>query len=350
MIPDALPDITAKIEFYWPAEDLVAVIPYVLPLTIMAIFLLFYWRNLPPTDSRRNSILGTGIFCILVASFLVTFAGFGGGWLTGVEFGSWDTFIVILVIITDLVFGSVWSGLIYLLGVLLIVAAVAKLVVTPVDVDLRSLQEDLKETKELSEGLREQVQKLEGENKQLNEFLSDREDSLSTLQSELDSFKDALAATPLPSEDDDLLATISEKDTRITKLEEQLIELEKQIIQMVEATPITPPTPAEAAASPELEEKQRTLEEYRRRADTATQVADSVISDTVEIISRIQSSKLDEAAKMTLINLTENLGRALGRVAGPPEKRDSELPQIEMIGAVMMVHEILDSIKKITRS
>ncbi len=347
MIPDALPDITAKIEFYWPAEDLVAVIPYVLPLTIMAIFLLFYWRNLPMTDGRRNSILGVSIFFILIATFLVIFAGFGGGWLTGVKFGSWDTFIVILVIITDLVFGSVWSGLIYLFVVLLMVAAVAKLVVTPVDVDLRTLQEGLKEITDLSEGLREQVQKLEGENKQLNEFLSDREDSLSTLQSELDSLKDALAATPLPSEDDDLLATISEKDTRITKLEEQIIELEKQIIQMMESAPIAP---AETVASPELEEKQRALEEYRRRADTATQVADSVISDTVEIISRIQGSKLDEAAKMTLINLTENLGRALGRVAGPPEKRDSELPQIEMIGAVMMVHEILDSIKKITRS
>ncbi len=348
MIPNPLPDITTKIELDWLIADFLAVLPYVLPLCIMAIFLIFYWKNLPPSDGRRNPILGVSLFFVFVSAVLVLYAGFGSGDAPGmVELGSWWDFIEILGLVTNLVFGSVYSGVIYLFVVLAIVAAVAKLVVTPVDVDLRTLQDGLKEITELSEGLSEQVQKLEGENKQLNEFLSDREDSLSTLQSELDSLKDALAATPLPSEDDDLLATISEKDTRITKLEEQIIELEKQIIQMMESAPIAP---TETVASPELEEKQKALEEYRRRADTATQVADSVISDTVEIISRIQGSKLDEAAKMTLINLTENLGRALGRVAGPSEKRDSELPQVEMIGAVMMVHEILDSIKKITRS
>jgi hypothetical protein len=44
--------------------------------------------------------------------------------------------------------------------------------------------------------------------------------------------------------------------------------------------------------------------------------------------------------------LVSGLGRAIGKVAGPPGERDTEGPKIEMIGAVMMVHEILDGVKR----
>ena len=100
---------------------------------------------------------------------------------------------------------------------------------------------------------------------------------------------------------------------------------------------------------PDVAEKQKLFEEFNRRAETASQVADSVISDTTEVISMVQSSTIDESAKLALIKLVESLGKSLSKVAGTPEVGKQE-PKIEMIGAVMMLHEIIDAIKKMSRS
>ena len=63
-------------------------------------------------------------------------------------------------------------------------------------------------------------------------------------------------------------------------------------------------------------------------------------------MSLIDGSSLEPSAKTAIADLVSGLGRAIGRVAGPPGERDKKSPKIEMIGAVMMVHEILDGIKR----
>jgi hypothetical protein len=88
------------------------------------------------------------------------------------------------------------------------------------------------------------------------------------------------------------------------------------------------------------------LDDYERRAETATDVADTIISDLAELMSMIDGSSMEPSAKSAVIDLVSGLGRAIGKVAGPPGEREKDGPKIEMIGAVMMVHEILDGVKK----
>ena len=49
-----------------------------------------------------------------------------------------------------------------------------------------------------------------------------------------------------------------------------------------------------------------------------------------------------------MTDLVANLGRAMGRVVAPSDEKD--IPRVELIGAVMMVHEIVDTMKKIIRN
>ena len=54
-------------------------------------------------------------------------------------------------------------------------------------------------------------------------------------------------------------------------------------------------------------------------------------------------------AKKSLVALVENLGRAMGRVSTTSADSKAEQPPVELIGAVLMMHEIIDGIKKIAR-
>ncbi len=92
------------------------------------------------------------------------------------------------------------------------------------------------------------------------------------------------------------------------------------------------------------------LESLNRRAETATEVADSVISDLAHLISQVESSKLDAQAKKVIATLIESLGKAVNRVSRPTGEKTAEEPKVEIIGAVMMIHEIVDTVKKMTRA
>ena len=330
--------------------DLIATLPYVIPAIIIATLLFLYQRGLPQTERNRNISL---IFSILLfgGSFLLVFyAAFGAVWwapnyLPSGTFGSYGTVMAVLQIFTDLIFGDVFRGIAYVLAVSIIIGLVAKFTLVPVEPEVAAMISEINETKELNEKLSTDIQEIEAENKQLQVFLSEREDSFSAIQTELESLRavaaEAKAAsleTP-PEIDKDLLASISEKDEQIQLLEGRIIDLENKLHEQHE--PVIPP---------DVEEKQKLLEEFNRRAETATQVADSVISDTLEVISMIQSSNLDESAKLILIKLIENLGKSLTKVAGTPELKEKQEPKIEMIGAVMMVHEVVDVVKKMSRA
>jgi hypothetical protein len=337
----------AWIRFGTYGGDLIATLPYVIPAIIIATLLFLYQRGLPQTERNRNISL---IFSILLfgGSFLlVIYAAFGDVWWAPEPptFGSYGTVMAVLQILTDLIFGDVFIGIAYILVISVIVGLVAKFTLVPVEPEVAAMISEINETKELNEKLTTDIQDIEAENKQLQVFLSEREDSLSAIQTELESVRavaaEAKAAsldTP-PEIDKDLLASISEKDEQIQLLEGRIIDLENKLHEQHEPT-----------IPPDVAEKQKLFEEFNRRAETATQVADSVISDTLEVISMIQSSNLDESAKLILIKLIENLGKSLTKVAGTPELKEKQEPKIEMIGAVMMVHEIVDVVKKMSRA
>jgi len=74
-----------------------------------------------------------------------------------------------------------------------------------------------------------------------------------------------------------------------------------------------------------------------------------VISDLVELISQVESSDREDSAKQTIVSLIEGLGRSMTRVAREAGDSQFEGPKIEMIGAILMVNEIVDAIKKMVR-
>jgi hypothetical protein len=74
-----------------------------------------------------------------------------------------------------------------------------------------------------------------------------------------------------------------------------------------------------------------------------------VISDLVELISQVESSNREDSAKKTIVSLIEGLGRSMTRVAREAKEVEIEEPKIEMIGAILMVNEIIVAIKKIVR-
>jgi len=127
--------------------------------------------------------------------------------------------------------------------------------------------------------------------------------------------------------------------------------------RMLESSPKTGPSAGptvEPALAKTLETKLKTaetrLESLSRRAETATEVADSVISDMAQLMSQVETSKMDPQAKKVLTALIEGLGRAVGRISRPAPGKVSDEPKIEMIGAIMMIHEVLDFVKKMSRA
>ncbi|MBD3405380.1 MAG: hypothetical protein GF411_04475 [Candidatus Lokiarchaeota archaeon] len=375
------------IDFEFPMIDLVAVIPYVLPLLLFSIILLLYQRYMIPDDLKRNVIVFAGILSLGAASLLTLYAGFGSIWWGPDEltFGSWYNFIWALQLVSNLIFGSVFSGLAYVIGIGILFFILANLVIAPPDPDFVGLRAELKDAEENLKELENQVQslieekkELEAENKKLNEFLSEKEEALKTLQTQVESLTSEVESLTSEDEEDierissdeleslktqldaarseaesakaqeqELLETLSKKDQTISTLQTELSEAKGKSFDTEEA-PVASDE-AMKTLKDQLQQTKSILENYSRRAETASEVSDSVISDLVQLISQIEGSELDTSSKQVLTDLVEGLGRAVGRVSGPPGEKEKDEPKIEMIGAVMMVHEIVDSIKRLTR-
>jgi uncharacterized protein YlxW (UPF0749 family) len=369
---ESAPLTLAQINFSDIGSNLVAVFPYVLPLLFGGIMLLLFQRYLPRDEPRRNVTLIVGIVGIVSASIMVLYAGFGSMWVT---FGSYDTFIAILQRLTMMAFEySIIYSMIYLLATILIFTYMANYVISPPNPDFVKVQENLKDLSAAVESNQEQKQELEAENKRLNEFLKEKEESLTVLQSELEAIKlsvgeressiaemeSRLRETSPPEDtgtaEQELLETISKKDQTISKLQSEIADMQL-ILEGAEKQAVTPAAPEVSAGVMEkvqqleaqLQVAESKLADYGRRADTASEVSDSVISDLAELISQVRSSPLDDPAKNALTSLIEGLGRAMGRISAVPAEKDDS-PKVELIGAIMMVHEIVDGVKKLSRA
>jgi hypothetical protein len=349
----------------YPISDLLIAISFTFPLIVVGILAILYQRYLPRTDRQRNLILAGGLLCMLFSAFLLLYASFG--MLPGFDqtAGSYGIVMGAVQEAYWLIFSTIPMGILYLAVVSLIVASVAIKVLSPPDPDFVKLNEGLKEATEKFTKMNEDVQKLEGENKQLKEFVSEKETALSSLQEQLDTIKaevsdrekritemEAAMATPTPDREPELLATIAQKDTAIADLNKKLEELQMALVEASKAAAVPvaagPDVRAEQLEA-SLQESQAKLQDYLRRAETASQVSDSVISDLAELMSQVESSGLESSAKQSVTNLIKNVGRAIGRVSEVPAGEARTEPKVELIGAVMIVHEIVDGIKKMIR-
>ncbi|NHJ13143.1 MAG: hypothetical protein EAX95_05665 [Candidatus Thorarchaeota archaeon] len=351
------------IEVDFPISDLLVAIPFAFPAIIIGILTLLYQRFLPRTERKRNAILAGGIASILFAAFLLLYASYGSmPWVDGVQFGSYEFVMGVLREIHWILFSSVGMGLLYLLVVSLILASLTVKVLTPPDPDFVALSEGLKEARVKMTAMKDDSQKLEGENKQLKEFVAEKETALTSLQEQLDkitaevaerekriSEMEASLAEPVVDRSPELLQTIEQKERIISDLEKRVAQLQENLAA---ASAPAPAAPVADGRSEQLEitlqETQAKLQDYLRRAETAAEVSDSVISDLAELMSQVESSRLDSAAKVSVTNLIKNVGRAIGRVSETPPSGKSA-PKVELIGAVMIVHEIVDGIKRMIR-
>ncbi len=366
-----LPVTLAQIDFNADfGSNLVAILPYALPLIFGGIMLLLFQRYLPREEPKRNVLLFVGIVGVGSSVLMILYAGFGSMWVT---FGSYNIFISILQRLTLMAFTySIIYSMIYLLGTILIFSYLANYVISPPNPDFVKIQESLKDVRETVEKTTKEKKELEVENKRLNEFLKEKEESLALLSSELDALKASvgerdssiaemearLRATP-PEEsseaEQELLVTISKKDQTISKLQSEIADL-KLILEGSEkqkgTSEVAEATGDVMAKIQQLEEQLNSanskLADYGRRSETANEVSDSVISDLAELISQVQGSGLDDSTKKVLTSLIEGLGRAMGRISAVSADKDDS-PKVELIGAVMMVHEIVDGVKKLSR-
>jgi len=355
------------VNFGAPMDDIVATLPYVLPLLFIASILILYQRHLPRDELKRNLMVLFSIVSVVLSVGLLLYAASGALWPT---FGSWDIFSSALQLITDYVFGSVITSLVYVAAIGILFTIFTYFVISPPEPDLAGLREDLKLTREVAQLSKQAIFKLEGENKKLNEFISEKEESLATLEGELEAIKEEVGeretsiklmedqlkgkGKAVPSKvEDELRTQLEERDLSISSLQTEIADL-RLVLENTETAPTESVTPViDDSHVKELETKlqeiQAKWEDLIRRSETASQVSDSVISDLVELISQVESSDREDSAKQTIVSLIEGLGRSMTRVAR--EAGDSQLdgPKIEMIGAILMVNEIVDAIKKMVR-
>lgn len=352
-------------------SNLAAVLPYALPLIFGGILLLLYQRFLPQEERRRNVIVFVGIGGLLLAALMILYAGFGSGWWSSenVPFGSYDIFFAVLQRVTNMVFTyNVLYFLIYMSGTVIIFALMARYVITPPEPDYIALRDKLKELTTSASSITKQKKDLESENKRLNEFVKEKEEALTNLKVELEGLKASVSEretsiaemeskmravpTAHPETEEELLGTISKKDETISRLQAEIADL--RLVSEAGGAPTSGAALSHDAQhrinelEASLKATKSKLDDYGRRAETAAEVSDSVISDLAELISKISSSELDASTKKALSGIIEGLGRSMGRIAGQPADRDDS-PKVELIGAVMMVHEIVDSVKKLTR-
>jgi predicted nucleic acid-binding Zn-ribbon protein len=361
--------IVGKTAFGDPMSYLVAVIPYVLPLIFVGTLFILYQRYLPREDMRRNLFVLTGLVCFAVSFFMIVYAGLGSGWWTSVPFGSWSAFAAGLQVITDALLGSVGVIVLYIAIVSALFGFFAYNIISPPNPDFVRLNDELKAANDGAKDMKSQVQSLEGENKRLKEFVSEKEGKLSSLETQVSALKSQIgertgsfaemeaklkAATDetdaVAAKEEELLATIAQKDQRIGAMQSELASLKSRPESAPKAAPASTGDAATLkAVETKLKSAEAKLESMNRRAETATEVADSVISDLAHLISQVESSKLDPQAKKVVATLIESLGKAVNRVSRPPGEKAPDEPRVEMIGAVMMIHEIVDTIKKMSR-
>ncbi|MHA1963991.1 MAG: hypothetical protein ACW97G_05345, partial [Candidatus Thorarchaeota archaeon] len=347
--------------FEAPMDDIVASLPYVVPLLALAVLLFLYQRHLPQDAKKRNITLLIGILSFGVAMIAILYSTFG----TMLGFGSATTFGNFLQLLTDIFFGSIWTSLLYVAGFVLVLSIIGYYVISPPDPDFVALRDEVKSLKDGSKTSRDNLENLEVENKRLSEFVSEKEDALTTLQGELEAIKaevgeretsialmeEQLKAGPAaaPAPDEGLLEKIKMKDALVESLETEIADLR---LAAEGGTKLPGPAADDnivTELSSKLKEAQTKWEDLSRRADTATEVSDSVISDLVELISQVESSNQSDGGKQALVTLIESLGRSMTRVAREIGDSHGEEPKIEMIGAIIMVNEIVDTIKKIVR-
>ncbi len=349
------------VDFQAPMDDIVASLPYVVPLLTLAVLLFLYQRHLPQDSMKRNIMLLVGVLSFAAAMIAVLYSTFG--MLLG--FGSASTFGYFLQLLTDVFFGSIWTSLLYVGGFIVVLSIIGYYLISPPDPDLVALRDELKVSKDESKSSKDELQKLETENKQLKTFVSEKEDALTALQGELEAIKAEVgeretsialmeeqlkassAAAPAP--DEGIAEKIKMKDALIQSLESEIADLRLA----AEGAPIpTAPIGDDNIVielSSKLKEAQTKWEDLSRRAETATEVSDNVISDLVELISQVESSNQSDGGKKALVSLIESLGRSMTRVSREIGDSHGEEPKIEMIGAIIMVNEIVDTIKKIAR-
>jgi hypothetical protein len=351
--PNIVAGFHAAIDITYPEVDVLAVTPYVLPLLFIGAAVLLYQRHLPQDSGRRNLLVAAGGGSFLAGIIMLLYAAFGGTpWVEGQDFGTYEEFMGVVQIMTDRSYGEIVSGALYIVFIAIIFAGIASKVISPPDPDFVALRDVLKEAQDKMKSMKDNVQKIEGENKELNEFLSEKENSLTALQGQLDAIKEEVSereaamsameaslssAGASPDQEQELLQTISEKDVTISNLQSE-IELLKVKAESGAAAPGAIDT-----------DSMTKLQDYVRRAETASEVSDSVISDLAELISQVEGSPLDVSAQIALTTLIKTMGRAMGRVSAPPSGLVKAEPKIELIGAVMIAHEIVDGIKKLTR-
>jgi len=356
------------IDFVFPASDLIAVLPYVFPLIFLAILLLLYQRYLPREDMKRNIIVFVGLGSFLISILAILYAGFGSVWWGPDEltFGSWWPLIRRLQLVTDIVFGSVVVGVIYVTAVSVVLGLLSTKMVSPPDLDAAKIQQQTSEMRKAYKKMEENFSEIEAENKRLNEFLGEREEKLQDLQNQVESLQDELenreetlaemeeqleaAAEVEPEYDVEeiIQEEVKEKDKKIQALEDQIENLKKE---QPEGEKTIPKDIMEKLSSiqQELKERDQRLDEIGRRSQTASEVADSIISDLAELISKVEASALETPAKKALIKLLEDIGRSMSRISEEAESAEVKEGNVEMIGAVMMVHEMVDRIKRMTR-
>ncbi|MHA1905213.1 MAG: hypothetical protein ACXADL_15645 [Candidatus Thorarchaeota archaeon] len=367
------------VDFEFPAGDVVAVIPYALPLIFISIMLFLFQRHLPRENARRNLSVFASIICLLASIVMLLYAGFGSGVYGLPEFGSWWTFVGVIQYISDTIFGTVLFGILYVIVIGVMFSLIARSVIAPPNPDFTALREDLKIAQRESTDARAELQKVDADNKRLNEYISEKEETLASLQGEVESLKEqvkeregkfaeieakvasAEVVTALPNDRErELLDALQKRDITIQQLQSEAADL--QLLMESRETPTTPAAPISGEEmSPDVQVRIAQLEaaikdrdsklvDFSRRADTASEVSDSLISDLAQLITQVESSEIDASSKKTISTLVQGLGRAVSRVAGPPGEKKPDTPKIEMIGAVMIVHEIIDGIKKMTRS
>jgi hypothetical protein len=341
-----------------PMDDIVASLPYIVPLLTLAILLFLYQRHLPQNETKRNLILLVGILSFGVAMIALLYSSFG----VILDFGSAVTFGHLLQLLTDIFFGSIFSSLLYVLGFFAILSIIGYYIIAAPDPDFVALRDELKTSKDEAKSSKDSLQKLEAENKRLNEFIAEKEESLTTLQGELDAIKAEVGEREksiaimeeqlkagVPAPDDGLLEKIRMRDAHIQSLESEIADLRLAAEGATSLGVASADGDIVTELSSKLREAQTKWEDLSRRAETASDVSESVISDLVELISQVESSSHDEGGKKALVALIESLGRSMTRVAREVGDSHGKEPKVEMIGAIIMVNEIVDTIKKMVR-
>jgi predicted nucleic acid-binding Zn-ribbon protein len=349
------------ITFGKPMDDILAIAIFAFPLAALAIILLVYQRHLPRENLTRNLMVISGIVGLCAVFIGVLFAASSAlPW----NFGSWNTFAYGLQLLIDFVFGSVITSLLYILGCIVFFAILAHYIIAAPEPDLVALRAELKASKEDVKLAKDTVQRLEVDNKRLNEFLSEKETSLANLEGELERIKaeigeredsislmeEQLKVKAVPSDSESRLRTqLQEKDVSIEALQSEIADL-RLVLENADTSSV-PSKGNEKMIELEkkLNETQTRWADLIRRAETASEVSDSVISDLVELISQVQSSKKEDSAKQILISLIEGLGRSMTRVSREIGDVRADEPRVEMIGAIIMTNEIVDAIKKMIR-